>query len=200
MLNVNLTKRRINSLVNYLKEYKSGIFLPYINGTSLNGGKIIFEEVPFGEFVANKLTSDNPHDQKNSIFSRSAAIERKIEILSVSYLVEELDNKKDETIFPLSPEKQLLDGGKIKSGDVIVRKFNVTNTSNSVIEFDQTNIPCDCNSAKIEKLILKPGESTFVEMKFDSKGYSGKIVKSIYLKVKNQIGDLRLILTAEVTP
>ena len=51
-----------------------------------NNGKVEFIEVPFGEYKANNLTSDNPNDQKNSIYSRSAAIERKIEILAVTFL------------------------------------------------------------------------------------------------------------------
>ena len=42
--------------------------------------------MPFGEYTANQITSDNPNDLKNSVFSRAAAIERKIEIQSVSYL------------------------------------------------------------------------------------------------------------------
>lgn len=84
--NVNLTKRRIGSLINYLSDFHEGVFLPYLNGTAKNNGKVEFIEVPFGEYKANNLTSDNPNDQKNSIYSRSAAIERKIEILAVTFL------------------------------------------------------------------------------------------------------------------
>ncbi len=197
--NVKLTKRRISSLINYLNEYENGIFVPYINGTSKNGGKIEFSEVPFGEYTANKLTSDNPNDQKNSIYSRSAAIERKIEILSVNYM-DTITNliHLEEQIISLSTQQQLIDAGKIKSGDIIEKTFVITNTSNDTIELDSPIIPCDCNMAFIDKTILKPGENTKVKMTFDSKGYTGQIVKSIYLKVKNQKGELRLVLTSEI--
>ena len=63
-----------------------GIFQPYITNTASNGGYVTFVGVPFGEYTANKLTSDNFHDQKNSVYSRAAAIERKIEIQSVDYI------------------------------------------------------------------------------------------------------------------
>ena len=66
--NVNLTKRRINSLINYLKNYDNGVFKPYIENQSL-----LFKEIPFGENTANKLTSDNPNDVKNSIYSRAVS-------------------------------------------------------------------------------------------------------------------------------
>ena len=81
--NVNLTKRRIQSLINQLKISNNGEFIPYLNATALNGARLIINVIPNGEYAANKFTSDNPNDSKNSIYSRAAAIERKIEIQSV---------------------------------------------------------------------------------------------------------------------
>jgi tetratricopeptide (TPR) repeat protein len=197
--NVNLTKRRISSLVNYLSEYENGKFLPYIKGTSTNGGKIEFSEVPFGEYTANKLTSDNPNDQKNSIYSRSAGIERKIEILSVNYTdTTNSSEKLEEKAISLTTQKQLIDIGSIKEGEVIEKIFQITNSSKETIELDIPTIPCDCNKIEFEKLRLLPGDKTNVKMTFDSKGYSGKTVKSVYLKVKNQKGELRLVLTSDI--
>jgi hypothetical protein len=76
--NVKLTKRRIASLKNYLAELENGEFSTYIEN-----GTLQFVEVPFGENNANKMTSDNFHDQKNSVYSKAAAVERKIEIISI---------------------------------------------------------------------------------------------------------------------
>lgn len=201
--NVNLTKRRISSLVNYLKEYNNGIFVPYIDGTSVDGGKVEFAEVPFGEYTSNKLTSDNPNDVKNSIYSKAAGIERKIEIQSVNYMeTAKKELKVKEQIISLKATRQILDAGKIKSNEKIVKKFTVTNTGNSPIEIDLKNIkiPCDCITALVENPFLKPGESTFVTMTIDSKGLTGQVVKSVSIKVKNQEGELRLIVTSEIIP
>ena len=201
--NVNLTKRRISSLVNYLKEYNDGIFVPYIDGTSADGGKVEFAEVPFGEYTSNKLTSDNPHDLKNSIYSKAAGIERKIEIQSVNYMDTAATNLKvEEKIISLKAARQIIDAGKIKPNEKIVKKFTVTNTSNLPIEIDVKNItiPCECTTASVENPFLKPGESSFVTMTVDSKGLSGQVVKSVSIKVKNQEGELRLIITSEIIP
>jgi len=81
--NVKLTKRRIASLKNYLAELENGEFSTYIEN-----GTLQFVEVPFGENNANKMTSDNFHDQKNSVYSKAAAVERKIEIISIERLNE----------------------------------------------------------------------------------------------------------------
>jgi len=81
--NVNLTKRRIASMVNYLSTFDNGVFKKYLNNTSENGGELRIVQIPFGEDEANKIVSDNPNDKKNSVYSRAAASERKIEIQSV---------------------------------------------------------------------------------------------------------------------
>ena len=52
-----------------------------MNGTSPDGGKLEIHEDPVGKSQANPLVSDNPNDQRNSIYSRAAALERKIQII-----------------------------------------------------------------------------------------------------------------------
>jgi hypothetical protein len=189
--NVNLTKRRIGSLINYLSEYNQGIFIPYLNGTAKNGAKITFKEVPFGEYTANKVISDNPNDQKNSVFSRSASLERKIEIQSISLLTV-------DSIPVLSTPVQLHDFGKISKNEKQTKTFVVTNNSQNPIEFDAPEIPCECNTVSIKKTTLQPGESTEVNVVFDPINYVGNTVKSVYLKTKTSKQTLRLVVTAEV--
>jgi hypothetical protein len=76
--NVKLTKRRISSLKNYFLAIDNEAFRPFLISNALQ-----LIEIPYGENKANKLTSDNFHDQKNSVYSKAAALERKIEIVSV---------------------------------------------------------------------------------------------------------------------
>ena len=85
--NINLTKRRIASLVNYLKEYNKGVFLPYLTGDTTTKGRLIIYEEPLGKSQANKNVSDNPNDLRNSVYSRAAAMERKIQILYYDYTI-----------------------------------------------------------------------------------------------------------------
>ncbi len=81
--NVNLTLRRVSSLINYLSEYENGMMLPYINGSAENGAQLIFIKVPFGEYQSVKTISDDIKDQRNSVYSPGAALERKIEIIAI---------------------------------------------------------------------------------------------------------------------
>ena len=76
--NLNLSQRRISSFVNYLKEYKNGVFRSYIESRSL-----IITDLPLGETNSSNSISDNPKDKKNSIYSIEAMLERKIEIVDI---------------------------------------------------------------------------------------------------------------------
>lgn len=189
--NVNLTKRRIASLVNYLSVYEQGVFKPYLTNTAPNGAKITIKEVPFGEYTANKIISDNPNDQKNSIYSRAASLERKIEIQSISII-------QTDSINPVQTDVQLQDFGKISPITEVKKIFKVTNTSEKVVHFTPSEIPCECNTVTLEKQVLNPGESTEVSVTFNPAGYLGNVVKSIYLRTQESPLKLRLVVTAEV--
>lgn len=76
-----LAKRRIHSMVLYLSHYGNGAVAKYINSAQPNGGRLIIIEEPLGEEKVNVGVSDNPNDERNSIYSRAAALERNIKIL-----------------------------------------------------------------------------------------------------------------------
>ncbi len=189
--NVNLTKRRIASLVNYMRAYDGGVFAPYLDGTAENGGKVVFSEVPFGEYTANQLTSDNPNDVQNSVYSRAAAIERKIEIQSVTYLDQ-------DTVFALVSDQPLIDAGAKKQGDLIELEYTIRNNSDAPITIDSYRSPCECTKATIDAYELAPGASTKVKMTVDTAHLSGFTVKSIYVKLKGSPQELRLYMTSQI--
>lgn len=190
--NVNLTKRRIASLVNYMYEYNGGVFADYIDDTAENGGKVVFSEVPFGEYTADQTTSDNPNDVQKSVYSRAAAKERKIEIQSVSYLDE-------DTVFALVTDQALVDVGAKKRGDLIKTTFQVKNKSTEPISINNIRIPCECTKAEMKKTELAPGESTNVTMEIDTEELIGFMVKSIYLQVEGFDEELRLYISSEIS-
>ena len=83
--NINLAKRRISSLQNYFAEYNNGVFLKYINNQDSIGGNIEYTMEDIGELPVSSV-SDDVKDTRNSVYSPYAAMERKIQILAISYL------------------------------------------------------------------------------------------------------------------
>jgi hypothetical protein len=80
-----LTERRINSVINYFKAFENGALLPYLAPTQ-GEAHLLIKKIPYGEERSEKEVSDNPQDRQNSVFSISAARERRVEILRISEL------------------------------------------------------------------------------------------------------------------
>lgn len=78
--NINLARRRIHSLVKFIEKVHNGAFVPYLNATAPGGQKLLIYEDPVGKEKASPFVSDNPNDLRNSVYSRAAAFERRIEI------------------------------------------------------------------------------------------------------------------------
>ncbi len=192
--NVHLTRRRIVSLKNFLWEYQGGAFQPYMSGTSEDGGILKFNQNPFGEYTADKLISDNPNDKKNSIYNRKAALERKVEIQSVDLIQE------DSTGAEVTFAEEIHDFGSKKIGSQLEYTFEFRNDGNEDLIIEDIEIPCDCNTAKVDKNTIKPGESGFLTMTFDTKGYEGHAVKSVYLITNGIPAKKRIVFTVKLVP
>lgn len=77
--NINLSRRRIASLVNYMKQYNNGVLRPWFNDGSL---KVV--EVPAGETLVQTGISDRLDDLRSSVYNPNAATERRIELINVN--------------------------------------------------------------------------------------------------------------------
>ncbi|HEY0976091.1 MAG TPA: hypothetical protein VGE21_01365 [Flavobacteriales bacterium] len=81
--NSNLSLRRIESMVNYLRRVDNGILVPYLDRTAENGGRLTIVKQPFGKSRADALVSDRLDDLRNSVYGVGASLERRIEIEQV---------------------------------------------------------------------------------------------------------------------
>lgn len=189
--NVNLTKRRINSLVNYLGVHDSKLFLPYLNHRATNRGSLTFVQIPFGEYTANKLISDNVNDKQNSVYSRKAALERKIEIQSVSLMI------KYSTYAEMYFDSEIHDFGKSKKGEDLVHTFKFTNSGNDTLRINHVEVECNCTVAEVSKKILLPGESGSIGVVLSTDSFKGLTVRNIIIHTNTKAGKKVLSLTTE---
>ena len=81
--NVNLSKRRISTIVNQLKAYSNGLIEKVM--TLPGSGSLQIKEAPFGSSTAPGDVSSSPLDQVHSVYGVGAARERRIEILEYKY-------------------------------------------------------------------------------------------------------------------
>ena len=76
--NMKLGYRRVASLRNYFYHYRDGMLMQYIDN-----GKLVLKNESFGKEKAAKNVSDKLEDTRNSVYNPAAAVERKVEIISV---------------------------------------------------------------------------------------------------------------------
>lgn len=78
--NVNLSRRRISSIMNFLNAYRGGVLQKYMMSDGSGVAALSFVKNPNGEYKAQKGVSDDYYDVRNSIFNPKAALERKVEL------------------------------------------------------------------------------------------------------------------------
>ncbi len=148
--NVHLANRRIVSLINYLKSYRSGAFMPYFENESGFGGALRVIAIPFGEYVADPLVSDNPNES-DAVYGIGAARERRIQIVSVGRL------GTDTTLAEVVFDREIIDLGVMTTGEAIEFSFHFLVKGNIEWNVDSVSMRTDgmCDIA------LSEGENTY---------------------------------------
>lgn len=175
--NVNLTLRRISSLINYLQQYEKGIFNPFFDSKQLTIIKI-----PFGEYKSEKNVSDNYYDTKNSIYNPKAALERKIEILAIEFndsTNKSFDGNKLEKLPVIKFEQTEHHFNEINSATQGVHEFKVTNTGEIDLFIYSATSSCYCTQVEFDKNPIKPGETTNIKAILNNDYPQGKFGASI---------------------
>jgi hypothetical protein len=158
--NLNLAKRRISSIINFIRQYYEGVFLEYINATAANGARLNIIEEPLGKSTASPLVSDNPNDKRNSVYSRAAALERKIQI--ILYESEAGTKTKTEALPQIVFADTVYDFNNVKFGDKAVCTFRYKNTGNDALMLSGVETSCGCISADWDKQPLMPAQSSAI--------------------------------------
>jgi hypothetical protein len=191
--NINLAKRRISSLINYFRTYDYGILVKYMNGTSADGGKLEIHQDPVGKSQANPLVSDNPNDQRNSIYSRGAALERKIQII--------MYQTKDTVKYAeINFTATIHDLGKLTQGDQKVYSFAFRNTGTVNLVIAGVESSCGCITTDFSKDPVLPGSTGQINILYDSKDELGQKKETITVYANTFKTKTQLTLTAGVVP
>lgn len=91
------------------------------------------------------------------------------------------------------------DFGRVKEGEVFTHVFILKNESEKTLTIKEVNTSCGCTASKVKKYILSPGESTQIEVKFNSKGYSSPVQQFIYVHTDSlEEPIIRFIIKADV--
>ncbi|MBU3958605.1 MAG: DUF1573 domain-containing protein, partial [Candidatus Omnitrophica bacterium] len=91
------------------------------------------------------------------------------------------------------------DFAQVKQGEILRHNFIFKNESKETLKIKDVNTSCGCTVSKVQEKVLSPGESTFIEVEFNTKGYSGPTQQYIYVHTDNPDNPLvRFIIKAQV--
>lgn len=91
------------------------------------------------------------------------------------------------------------DFGQAKEGEALKHVFVLKNESEKTLTIKDVNTSCGCTASKVEKKILLPGETTEIEVRFNTKGYSGLTQQYVYVHTDSLDKPIiRFIIKAEV--
>jgi GTPase len=101
---------------------------------------------------------------------------------------------------PNNQSNNLKDFGVIKPGMVVSHAFIIQNDSKGVLHIKDITTSCGCTVSEVKNKILEPGESTYLNVKFDSKGYFGPVEQFVYVQTDSLEESLiRFIIKANIS-
>ncbi len=76
-------------------------------------------------------------------------------------------------------DSKMVDMGEIKAGEIKKLQFKISNVGKSDLVIRKIKASCGCAATKLSNNTIKPGESEVLNVNFNSKGLSGKQMKTI---------------------
>lgn len=190
--NVNLTMRRIASFTNYLRTYNEGVYVPYLENRAANGGALSIIKIPYGEYLASDDVNANVNDQRNSVYSVKAGLERRIEVLSAT-------KPNPNAVYPaITFLEEIHNFGKVLPGQKLKHKFLLMNTGNEPLELKAVKPSCGCTVANYTQEAIAPGKTGFIELTFDTTDKLGNQIKTATVVTNGQPAEKVLTVTAEI--
>ncbi|HSL90026.1 MAG TPA: DUF1573 domain-containing protein [Ignavibacteriaceae bacterium] len=91
-------------------------------------------------------------------------------------------------------QQKVHDFGDVNQGEIVKASFLISNSGGDLLEIMDVRASCGCTAAKPEKSQLKPGESTKVDVNFNTKGRRG-IQQQRVTVTTNDPANQQLVLT-----
>ncbi|MGO4288081.1 DUF1573 domain-containing protein [Chitinophaga sp. RAB17] len=96
--------------------------------------------------------------------------------------------KEDGQSSALTFEEKVHNFGEIAAGEKVEYSFKFTNTGTSPLLIEDAISSCGCTVPEWPKEPIKPGQSGYMKVIFDSHGKSGYTEKEISVKINNKDG------------
>ncbi|MFA5411537.1 MAG: DUF1573 domain-containing protein [Candidatus Omnitrophota bacterium] len=91
------------------------------------------------------------------------------------------------------------DFGRLKEGEIVKHEFTLKNETAKTLVIKDVIASCGCTIPEVKKKSIPAGESTSIQVVFNSQGYSGLIQQYVYVHTDNPVQPvLSFTIKAEV--
>ncbi|RKY32477.1 MAG: hypothetical protein DRP74_02565 [Candidatus Omnitrophota bacterium] len=123
----------------------------------------------------------------------------KVDFESQEEVAAELREEPQENLAKEEEAYSIWDFGKVQEGEVLEHSFILQNDSQDTLNINSLNTSCGCTVSEVEKKSLAPGESTTINVIFNSKGYSGAVQQQVFVNTDNLENPvIKLTIKAEI--
>ncbi|MCX7696992.1 MAG: DUF1573 domain-containing protein [Bacteroidales bacterium] len=98
----------------------------------------------------------------------------------------------------ISFEKTEHDFGDIMEGEIVEYNFKFTNTGNADLIISGQRASCGCTVSDYPRNPIKPGESSYIKVTFNSEGRVGKNYKTVTLSTNCEPSEVVLTIKSNV--
>jgi len=81
-----------------------------------------------------------------------------------------------------SVDNPVYDFGEVLKGSLVIHTFALTNVGDETLTINRVRTSCGCTTTTLSNTSLAPGESVGLESVFDTWGYGGRVLKSIFVE------------------
>lgn len=109
-----------------------------------------------------------------------------------------IENVNPNQLTILSFERNIHQFGKIKEGEIVGCYFKFKNEGEFPLIIHSVKPSCGCTAVDYSKIPILPNQSSEIEVRFDTRGFTGNQYKviSVYANIKNEVKEL--VISANV--
>lgn len=93
-------------------------------------------------------------------------------------------------------DRETVDFGEVKMGDVLSRRIKMKNHTGSVVRIAEVKASCDCTQCTISRETVNNGETATIEVMLDTHGLIGRQYHKVTVKAGGK--DIQFAVMAEV--
>lgn len=82
-------------------------------------------------------------------------------------------------------DEEVWDFGEVKSGSIQKHTFTLKNETGIIMRIQNVATSCGCTISEIKDKTLLPGESTELDVRFNTEGYLGEVSQFVYVTTDN---------------